>query len=205
MTLLDQFLVIVGVTLLVLISPGPDMAIVLKNTLAGGRRGGLLTSVGVLTGNLVHISYCVIGIGWLIARSIVAFSVLRYAGAAYLVYLGVSALLANDARVRQADSIPTGPARGWFVQGFVNNVLNPKGTLFYLGVFTIVITPATSTPTTIMLIMTMMSICAAFWWFFVATLDRPAVRRFFSRSQRTVNRLFGVLLVSLGLRVALFD
>ena len=71
-----------------MISPGPDMVIVMRNTVAGGRDAGLRTSLGILTGNLVHIGYCVLGIGWLISQSIVAFSALKYAGAAYLVYLG---------------------------------------------------------------------------------------------------------------------
>ena len=74
--MIDQLLVIVGITALVLISPGPDMVIVLRNTLLGGRRAGLVTSAGILAGNLVHITYCVLGIGWLISKSILAFTVL---------------------------------------------------------------------------------------------------------------------------------
>lgn len=202
--MLDQVLIIIGVTVLVLISPGPDMVIVMKNTIAGGRRGGLLTSGGVLAGNLVHIAYCVIGIGWLISQSIVAFSILRYAGATYLLYLGISTMFSARTRLDMNTDDTVEPARGWFLQGFINNVLNPKGTLFYLGVFTMVITPDTTVGVTTLLILLMMSLCAVFWLFFVATLNHPAVRRFIDRSQRTVNRLFGVLLVSLGLRVALF-
>ena len=202
--MLDQVLTIIGVTVLVLVSPGPDMVIVMKNTIAGGRRGGLLTSGGVLTGNLVHISYCVIGIGWLISQSLVAFSILRYAGAAYLLYLGLTTLLSDRTRLETSAGEVVEPTRGWFLQGVINNLLNPKGTLFYLGVFTIVITPDTTFGVTAILILLMMSLCAAFWLFFVATLDHPSVRRFIDRSQRTASRLFGVLLVSLGIRVALF-
>jgi threonine/homoserine/homoserine lactone efflux protein len=84
----------------------------------------------------------------------------------------------------------------------VNNVLNPKGTLFYLGVFTIVITPETSASATLLLIAIMMLVSASFWLCFVYTLDRPSVREFIDRSQQTVNRICGVLLVLLGVRVA---
>ena len=87
--MLDQILVIVSVTALVMITPGPDMVLVLRNTLVDGRRAGLQTSIGILCGNLVHITYCVIGIGVLISQSIVAFSILKYAGGAYLIYLGI--------------------------------------------------------------------------------------------------------------------
>jgi RhtB (resistance to homoserine/threonine) family protein len=203
--MIDQILVIVSITFLVLISPGPDMVIVLRNTLVGGRSAGMETSLGILTGNMVHITYCVLGIGWLIANSIVAFSVLKYAGAVYLVYLGITGFLAGE---QSLDPDPTEPPRRdqpWFVQGFVNNLLNPKGTLFYLGVFSVVITPDTSTGSTVLLIAIMQSMCLLFWIFFVYTLDRPAIRGSLERLQTTVHRVFGILLVALGIRVMLMD
>ena len=101
----------------------------------------------------------------------------------------------NDVESRRTD-------RTWFVQGFVNNLLNPKGTLFYLGVFTMVITPETSASAMLLLIFSMMLVSASFWLFFVYTLDRPTIREFIERSQQTVNRIFGVLLILLGMRVA---
>ena len=202
--MIDQLLVIVGITVLVLISPGPDMVIVLRNTLLGGRRAGLVTSAGILAGNLVHITYCVLGIGWLISKSILAFTVLKYIGAAYLIYLGAMSFRAG-ALPLVARPEGTGSDKPWFTQGFINNVLNPKGTLFYLGVFTMVITPETSATTTLILIVTMNVICAAFWLFFVLTLDHPAVRRLIEDCQQTVHRIFGGLLIFLGLRVALFE
>lgn len=200
--MLDQLLVITGVTVLVLISPGPDMIIVLRNTLLEGRAGGLQTALGVLTGNLVHISYCVIGIGWLISQSIVAFNVLKLAGAAYLVWLGIRSLRAGRTRLDPAAHPRAARNRTCFWQGFINNLLNPKGTMFYLGVFTLVITPDTSAFRMLVLITVMMLICALFWLLFIATIDRPAVRRGIERWQGAVQNVFGVLLISLGLRVA---
>ena len=203
--MLDQAVVIIGVTVLVLFSPGPDMVIVMKNTISAGRRGGLLTSAGILTGNLVHITYCVIGIGLLISQSIVAFSILRYAGAAYLVYLGIATMFAGNTNLEKAVNKTGATTRGWFLQGFINNVLNPKGTLFYLGVFTMVITPDTTPGVMTILIFLMMTLCAVFWLFFVATLDHPAVRRRIFRAEKAINAVFGILLVTLGLRVALLE
>ena len=200
--MLDQILVIVSVTALAMVIPGPDMVLVLRNTLVSGRRAGLHTSMGVLCGNLVHISYCMLGIGLLISRSIVAFAVLKYAGAAYLIYLGITSFR-SDARRLDTNALEDVRAeRACFGQGFVNNLLNPKGALFYVGVFTIVITPSTSASAMLALILSMMLVSASFWLCFVHTLDRPTIRDFIERSQRTVNRLFGVTLCLLGFRVA---
>jgi RhtB (resistance to homoserine/threonine) family protein len=199
---LDQILVIVSVTALVMVSPGPDMVLVLRNTFAGGRVAGLQTSVGILSGNLVHITYCMLGLGLVISQSIVAFSTIKYAGAAYLIYLGVMSFRSGAETLDTYDVERRRPNRAWFVQGLLNNLLNPKGALFYLGVFTMVITPETSASTMLVLIITMMVVSASFWLFFVYTLDRPAIRNSIARSQQTVNRIFGALLVLLGLRVA---
>jgi RhtB (resistance to homoserine/threonine) family protein len=203
--MIDQLLVIVGITFLALVSPGPDMILVVRNTLLAGRRAGLQTSLGILAGNLVHITYCVIGIGWIISQSILAFTVLKYAGAAYLIYLGITSFR-SGARHLDTNSIKESPrSRIWFVQGFFNNLLNPKGTLFFLGVFTMVITPETSASATLVLVLTMMLMCALFWLFFVYTLDRSVVREVIERSQQIANRIFGAALVLLGMRVATME
>jgi threonine/homoserine/homoserine lactone efflux protein len=200
--MLDQMLVIVSVTFLVMLMPGPDMVLVLRNTLVSGRRAGLQSSIGILSGNLVHITYCLLGIGLLISRSILVFSVLKYAAAVYLVYLGIASFRAG-ARTLDISVIETRrAATPWFIQGFVNNLLNPKGALFYLGVFTTVITPQTSASTVVLLIVAMMLVSGTFWLVLVYTLERRIVRAFVERSQRTVSRIFGGLLVLLGLRVA---
>ncbi|MEO9901014.1 LysE family translocator [Nisaea sp.] len=204
--MIDQILVILGITLLVMISPGPDMVIVMRNTVIGGRIGGLQSSLGVLAGNMVHITYCAIGIGWLISESILAFSILKYAGAAYLIYIGVMSFRTRNMALSTEDAgLQKNAGRSWFLQGFLNNILNPKGTLFYLGVFTMVITPQTSTATTLLLVLIMMSVSALFWLFFVLTLDTNIVRNVLERSQKIVNRVFGGLLIFLGIRVAFME
>jgi RhtB (resistance to homoserine/threonine) family protein len=199
---IDQILVIVSVTALVMVIPGPDMLLVLRNTFVGGRGAGLRTSAGVLMGNLVHITYCVLGIGLIISQSILAFSTLKYAAGAYLIYLGVTSFRSGATTLDAHDIERRSPSRTWFVQGFVNNLLNPKGTLFYLGVFTTVMTPETSAGTMLVLIVAMMLVSASFWLLFVYTLDRPVVRGSVERSQQTVSRICGALFVFLGIRVA---
>lgn len=199
---LDQILVIVAVTFLAMVSPGPDMVLVIRNTLVDGRRAGLQTSIGILLGNLVHITYCLLGIGLLIARSIIAFSVLTYAAGAYLVYLGIISIRSGQKTSHANDLAPQRPGRSCFVQGFVNSILNPKAAFFYLGVFTTVITPQTGVRATIVFVVTMMLVSASFWLFFVCTLNRPIIREFIEQSRQAVDRTFGVLLILLGVRIA---
>jgi RhtB (resistance to homoserine/threonine) family protein len=199
---LDQLLVIVSVTALVMVTPGPDMLLVLRNTFVGGRGAGLRTSLGVLLGNLVHITYCLLGLGVIISQSIVAFSALKFAAAAYLIYLGVVSFRSGARTLDRSGVQRQTINRTWFVQGLVNNLLNPKGALFYLGVFTTVMTPDTSASTMLVLVSAMMVVSAAFWLFFVSTLDRPIIRGPLERCQQTLNRICGVVLILFGIRVA---
>jgi RhtB (resistance to homoserine/threonine) family protein len=199
--MLGQLVTIVGITALVMVTPGPDMLLVLRNTFIAGRRGGLRTSCGVLCGNLVHITYCLLGIGWVISQSIVMFAALKYAAAAYLVYLGIMSLRSRGASL-DVNLQRRPPQENWLLQGFINNVLNPKGALFYLGVFTVVITPGTSAGVMVVLVSGMLLVSASFWLLFVVTLDRPAIRGWVARSQRAVSRVFGAVLIVMGVRVA---
>lgn len=201
--MIDQVLIIVGVTVMVMITPGPDMVIVMRNALLGGRLAGFKTSAGILAGNLVHITYCAVGIGWLISQSIVAFSILKYAAAAYLIFLGIQTI--RNRRLKSLDPRAAAQSIGntrWFAQGFLNNLLNPKGSLFYLGVFSLVITPDTPVAVTGLLVALMMAISAAFWLAFVVTLDTRLVRQFLGRGQAALGWIFGGLLIALGLRLA---
>ena len=201
-SVIEQILTIVSVTALVMVTPGPDMILVLRNTFVGGRNAGLRTSLGILSGNLVHISYCMLGIGLIISQSIVVFSALKYAGAAYLVYLGVMSFRAGARRLDTDDIGGHWVDRNWFLQGVVNNLLNPKGALFYLGVFTLVITPETSASAMLVLVLSMVAVSASFWVLFVHTLDRTIIRSFIERSQQTMSRIAGALLILFGIRLA---
>src|SRR5262245_20426245 len=139
----EKLMLVIGVTTLCMLSPGPDMVLVMRNTLTRDRRAGGLTALGVLTGNMVHIGYCVFGLALLLTKSPALFDALRIAGALYLMYLGVQSLRSGggslgDGAIEAAGARRPGPA---YAQGLINNLLNPKGSLFYLGVFSQLITP----------------------------------------------------------------
>jgi threonine/homoserine/homoserine lactone efflux protein len=198
----EKLLLVAGVTALAMLSPGPDMILVMRNTMAGDRWRGGLTALGVLTGNLVHIAYCTLGIALLLLRSPVAYNVLRVASAIYLVYLGIQSLRSRAAKA-EPDTSAGRRATNAYWQGLVNNVLNPKGSLFFLGVFSQLITPDMSFAQTTLLVVVMLSISAVFWIVFVQTLQLPMIRVGLAKSTVAINRVFGVVLILFGARVAM--
>lgn len=127
-------------------SPGPDFAIVLKQSIAHGRRTAIWTSLGVGTAILLHVGYSLLGIGLLIRSSEAWFNGVKYVGAAYIAWLGLQALRAQP---RAASAAPEGgesnpPSRhGAFATGFLTNALNPKVTLFFISLFVLVVSPRT--------------------------------------------------------------
>jgi threonine/homoserine/homoserine lactone efflux protein len=201
--MVEKLLLVVSVTTLCMLSPGPDMILVMRNTLTRDRRYGGLTALGVLTGNLVHIGYCALGIALLLSRSPVAYNVLRVSSAIYLVYLGVRSLRSDHA-MNAASTASAGwhPASAYW-QGFVNNVLNPKGALFYLGVFSQLITPDMSPAQTMVLVAVMVSVSTVFWILFIQTLHLPLIRSGLDRSKVAIDRVFGVVLILFGTRIAM--
>src|SRR3989344_3197595 len=143
---LAPFIAIGIISLLAAMSPGPDFVVVTKNSLLGSRRTGLFTAVGVGFGILLHVAYSLLGIGFVISQSILLFSIIKYIGALYLLYLGYKLLRAKktvSSEIGVNDSKVAISALGALREGFLTNALNPKATLFFLSIFTQVIGPET--------------------------------------------------------------
>lgn len=125
--------VVFGLASLALIAvPGPAVIYIVTRSLSQGRSAGLISMLGVEAGGLLHVAAAVVGLSALLASSAVAFNVVRYAGAAYLVYLGVRALLTQSTEEAAAERAPVGRRR-IFWHGVAVNVLNPKTALFFLA------------------------------------------------------------------------
>ena len=125
-----HFLLFLGAATLLAVAPGPGMLYVLARTLAGGRREGLLSSFGTFLGGLVHVAAAATGLSIILATSAIAFAVVKYAGAGYLVYLGIRMMV--SAREDLPAEIPS-PQRNPFWQGIATEVLNPKTAIFFLA------------------------------------------------------------------------
>ena len=195
------------VHLLALISPGPDFIMAVRNSLVYSRKTGLWTAVGFGLGIAVHIFYCLAGLAVIISKSILIFNTIKFLGAGYLIYIGLKSFYTKSAKLDVGEYKPRTyiSAISAIKTGFLTNVLNPKATLFFLSLFTFVISP--TTPFVIMLIIGGIMITNTILWFsFVALiLSHKRVRQIFEKFQNVFNRTFGGLLIVLGIKIAMTE
>lgn len=192
--------------LLAVMSPGPDFAIVLKQSLVHGRRTAVWTSVGVGTAILLHVTYSLLGLGLLIRSSEMWFTVVKFAGAGYIAWLGVQSLRVKprSLRVDAGTSTPPQPPpheHGAFAVGFLTNALNPKATLFFISLFVMIVSPHTPKLVQAGYGLWMAGATAA-WFSLVSVLfTQQQVRNKFLRHGHWIDRALGV--VFLGFAVSL--
>lgn len=136
-----NLLLFVTASLALILIPGPDMIYVITRGVSQGRPAGLVSAAGVCCGILVHTAFAAIGLSAILAQSALAFSVVKYLGAAYLIYLGVRAILDREGFVAPGRAERARPSVV-FRQGVISNVLNPKVALFFLAFLPQFIDPA---------------------------------------------------------------
>lgn len=203
-----EFLTVALIHLLAVASPGPDFAIVLRESVGFGRRAGVFCAIGVGSGIFIHVAYSLLGIGLIVSQSIVLFNTLKWLAAAYLLYIGIKALRARPAIAGTGElSLDAGARTPFkaFSIGFITNGLNPKATLFFLSLFTVVINP--QTPLAIQAGYGLyLALATALWFCLVALLFSQArVRAGFTRLGHWFDRVMGVVLVGLGVKLALSE
>jgi RhtB (resistance to homoserine/threonine) family protein len=208
MHLFESHIALVGmVTVLAVISPGPDFAIIVRNGLRYGRRLGLATALGIASGVCVHTTYTLMGLSYVLAACSWAMEGIRYAGALYLIWLGISSFLPRKRETEQkcpVENIPSASFKMAFRQGFLCNVLNPKTMLFFLALFTQVISPATSLPVKIG-IGIFISLTHLMWFALVVVmLTNSRTEKFRKQWQHYLERAVGMGLFVLGVKLALY-
>lgn len=207
MEYLPLILSVTAIHLLAVISPGPDFIVAVKNALTYSRKTGFFTALGFALGISVHLLYCVFGLALLISQSLLLFSIIKFLGAWYLMYIGVMSFLAKGSKIEIGTQTHKKDI-AWYQAlkiGFLTNVLNPKATLFFLSLFTMVISP--ETPKLILgIISTIMIFNTALWFSLVAFFfTQSPVRAAFYRFETVFNKIFWTLLVGLGLKVAMME
>ncbi len=129
---IENFYLFLSVSILINLSPGPDMLYTAARSLSKGTKAGIFSTLGIFTGCLFHITAAVFGLSKIIQESIFVFSVIKYAGAAYLVYLGIKSIF-NRRKNATIEKLPVMSDRKIYMQGLVTNLLNPKVAIFFLS------------------------------------------------------------------------
>ncbi|OWY28199.1 LysE family transporter [Herbaspirillum robiniae] len=197
-----EMIAVFTITLLAVISPGPDFAMVTRNSLMLSRRAGVLTAMGIALGVLIHVSYTLVGVGLLIQRSLWLLNAIKLAGAVYLVYLGVKMLRVKPHAGTAAVAAMPLSQMAALRTGFLTNVLNPKTTVFIVSLFLQVVQP--STPLATQIGYGIFISAAHLAWFGLVALffSADSVRHRLLAVRHWIDRAFGGLLVGFGLLLA---
>lgn len=199
---MTELITVITITLLAVISPGPDFAMVTRNSLMLSRRAGVLTALGIGLGALVHVTYTLVGVGLLIQQSLWLFNAIKLVGAVYLVYLGVKMLLAKPSGAVANSTVAS--MSDWVAlrTGFLTNALNPKTTVFILSLFMQVVQP--DTPLEIRIgYGAFVSVAHMAWFGLVAMcFSAGTLRERLLAVRHWIDRAFGGLLVGFGVMLA---
>ncbi|MFA7821578.1 LysE family transporter [Aeromonas dhakensis] len=200
---MTELLAVVAITFFAVISPGPDFAMVSRNSLLLSRRSGVLTALGIGAGVCVHVTYTLLGVGLLIQQSLWLFNLIKLAGAAYLIFLGIKMLRAKPATAEVLADQPALSSLGALRTGFLTNVLNPKTTIFIVSLFMQVVQP--QTPLAVQLGYGAFIVLAHAVWFSAVAIffSTDSVRGRLLAVRHWIDRVFGALLVGFGVLLAL--
>jgi threonine/homoserine/homoserine lactone efflux protein len=189
--LLLEFL---GVAALVIVTPGQDTALTIRNTLVGNRRSGVLTAAGVCTGQCVWALATSVGLAAVLVASEVAFQTLRWFGAAYLILLGLQSLYRAARRVQTNEAAPRGKSRP-YRQGLVSNLGNPKMAIFFPSLL-----PQFASSFAGLLLLGLLFAAMTFCWLSAVAQAGGLLRR--PRLKRAIDAVVGAVLVAFGVRLA---
>ena len=203
----SDWLTLLTVATIAIIAPGPDFAVILRNSLGDSRRAGLFTASGIALALVIHSAYSVLGVGLLLVQSATLFALMKWLGAAYLAWLGVQALRAMPAAALRTPT-QSGAGMGAFSalrSGFLTNLLNPKAPPFFLAVFTQVVRPGT--PQGVQILYGGTIVLTALLWFtgLAWVVSSPWVRGTLHAVSHWLERATGLVLVGLGIRLAFME
>ena len=195
--------------LLAVISPGPDTLIVTRNSLLYSKRVGLYTALGIALGNILWVGASLTGISYLIAKTVTAFTVIKWLGALYLIYIGIKSFGTKKPNGKMTTDTEQGrqamTSKTAFQIGLLTNLLNPKCALFFVSFFSVVIKP--ETPMFWRYGFGIEISCIALAWFslLATVLSVDKVKSFFGKFSELLERVTGTILILLGIKLALYQ
>ena len=196
--------------LLLNIAPGPDSILIMTRSATQGWRAGSAVALGIGAGTCVHIIAAALGLSAVLATSALAFTAIKWIGAAYLVYMGLTMLLSNKSNKVEANTAPPAPMTytNIFAQGFLTNILNPKVALFFLAFVPQFITPTAEHKALAFIVLgSIFNFNGMLWCHFLAFCTTHVSKRFSipSKLVRWLNRGIGALFLSFGIRLAMSE
>lgn len=205
MDTIQGLLTITIVHTLAVATPGPDFVLVSQQTLAHGKRAGLMTAIGITLGVAIHILYSALGLAAFIAHTAELLWLIKILGGAYLIYLGYKGLTASPKGDTPMPDVK--PSHASAVRnirlGFLCNILNPKAPLYLLTVFTVVLSP--TTPLYQIAIYGAWMLLIELGWFSMLAilLSQSSLKEFYNRFGNWIEKILGVTMIALGLKVLL--
>ncbi|MFP8963969.1 LysE family translocator [Streptomyces nanhaiensis] len=200
---MGQIIAVGVITVLAVISPGADFAMTIRNSYLYGRSAGILAAVGISLGVLVHVTYTMVGVGLLVTRTPLLFTVMKLVGAAYLVYIGYKTFVTKTQVQIDLSSDGGLSKSGALRTGFLTNALNPKTMLFVLSTYTQVVSADTPVVQQVGYGL-FMSVAHLVWFALVALFfSHQSLRARLLRRQGVLNKAIGTVLVGLGVALAL--
>ncbi|ADP19468.1 LysE type translocator family protein 17 [Achromobacter xylosoxidans A8] len=199
---MTELIAVALITILAVISPGPDFAMVTRNSYLFGRRTGLICALGIALGVQVHVFYTMFGVSLLAHYAQPVLQGIKLAGACYLIYMGWKTFFNRTQVSRDLSERP--PISGWqaLYSGFLTNALNPKTTLFVVSTYTQVVSPGTPLAWQFGYGL-FMSLAHWIWFGAVAwSVSSPFLRRMLLDHQLAADRVVGAVLMALGAALA---
>ena len=203
---IHHYWLFITTAVVLVLTPGQDTFFILGRSLASGRAAGIAAALGITAGSIVHTLLAALGLSALLATSPYAFMAVKFAGAAYLVYIGVRALLSRTNGLPAADASATDDGR-WsaFRQGIVTNLLNPKVALFFLALMPQFISADSTHKVAAFLVLGLSFVTLGVIWCLVLAVGAAGLRGAFLRRPSMasiLNKVAGVMFIALGLRLA---
>jgi RhtB (resistance to homoserine/threonine) family protein len=201
-----RFLAWIAVAVVLIVTPGPDTALIIRNALRGGARAASLSAVGVAVGSSVWAAASVLGVALLLLSSDLAFTAFKYLGAAYLIYLGLRSLVAsfrtNSDEAKDLAPAPQLGIRAAFGQGLFNNLLNPKAGAIFVSAMPQFIEPTDSIARLIAMVVCYDVLVIAWLCMYGYVVSRAGSSRLGARLRKGLERVTGTVMVGLGVRLA---
>ena len=203
---LNDLLLFAATALVMVLTPGPNMIYLLSRSICQGRRAGVISLFGVIAGFVVHMLAAAIGLTALFLAVPLAYEVLKWAGACYLLYLAWQAVKPGARSPFEARDLPEDPPRKLFLMGFLTNVLNPKIAIFYLSIFPQFVSPEHGSVFVQSIVLGCTQIAVSFTVNLVIALSAATLAAWFLRNPRwmAVQRyVMGFVLAALAVRIAI--